>query len=100
MRLGALSGFIAGLWLMILLSASGAEQPGAIQTPSIANPSLSERDYDVIEEHESNGPEGASGVSMQRLSATGIACVLGLLLTSYGLTALARKSKPTSEQTS
>lgn len=51
---------------------------------------------DILLEHESNGPEGASGIPMQRMSPTEIGLALGILFLGTGLAAIQGKPEKSS----
>ena len=72
----------------------------SIGNPQDSENDLAERNYDLEEEHESNGPEGAQGVPMRRLSARGGLTFFAILLASCAVVALAGKRKIQDAQSS
>jgi hypothetical protein len=73
----------------VLLAIIG--QPGSSKSAP-TNQNAFNAENDQTEQHEANGPEGAQGLPMQRLSRTGV-CLAGvLLLASGGLVAMRKKS--------
>src|SRR5690349_21616182 len=73
------------LWIAFLVVVDGRVDIHAGQWPMGPQMEVTqETSHGLEEEHESNGPGGATGVPMQRASSLQVGLVVGLMLTTAG----------------